>query len=120
MSAYPAHHRDPDEPLFPMPPLTEAALRVAVTRVDLSAAVRFEQEFHAAWQEAVQTDSTVPMHTFLHRWGVFVALRRIPTRAARLDELERAVGRAATLEEARAASSEIAALLDEAAREATG
>ncbi|MBZ4319700.1 hypothetical protein JNW98_10010 [Streptomyces sp. SCA2-4] len=101
-----------------MPPLTEAALRVAVARVDLSAAVRFEQEFHAAWQEAVQTDSTVPMHTFLHRWGVFVALRRIPSRAARLDELERAVGRAPTLEEARAASTEIAALLDMAAREA--
>ncbi|GDY45240.1 hypothetical protein SANT12839_061220 [Streptomyces antimycoticus] len=58
-----------DEPLFPMPPLTEQALRVAVRSLDLSAAVRFEEEFHSAWQEAVQTDSTVPMHTFLHRWG---------------------------------------------------
>ncbi|WP_229324142.1 hypothetical protein [Streptomyces sp. UNOC14_S4] len=117
MSARPAHRHDPDEPLFPMPPLTEAALRVAVATLDLSASVRFEQEFHAAWQEAVQTDSTVPMHTFLHRWGVFVALRRHPARAARLDELERAVAQAATREEARRHASEIAALLDTAARE---
>ncbi|MFI0910620.1 hypothetical protein [Streptomyces abikoensis] len=117
MSAQSADHRDPDEPLIPMPPLTEAALRVAVTRLDLSAAIRFEHEFHAAWQEAVQTDSTVPMHTFLYRWGVFVALRRFPGRAARLAELEAAVAEATTRDEARAKSSEIAALLDEAARE---
>lgn len=57
------------EPLFPMPPSTEQALRVAVMSLDPAAAVRFENEFHAAWQEAVQTDSTVPMHTFLHRWA---------------------------------------------------
>ncbi|MEV0278345.1 hypothetical protein AB0I22_18460 [Streptomyces sp. NPDC050610] len=103
-----------------MPPLTEAALRVAVTKVDLTAAVRFEQEFHAAWQEAVQTDCTVPMHTFLYRWGMFVALRRYPSRAARLDELERAVGRATDREEARASSAELAALLGEAASEVSG
>ncbi|MEU7042901.1 hypothetical protein AB0A77_17795 [Streptomyces varsoviensis] len=103
-----------------MPPLTEAALRVAVATVDLTAAVRFEQEFHSAWQEAVQTDCTVPMHTFLHRWGVFVALRRYPSRAARLDELERAVGQATDREEARASSSELAALLREAASEVSG
>ncbi len=117
MSAQPVERHGPDEPWFPMPPLTEAALRVAVTKLDLAAAVRFEQEFHAAWQEAVQTDSTVPMHTFLHRWGVFVALRRRPARAARLAELERAVAEASTREEAIARSSEIAVMLDEAARE---
>jgi len=99
-----------------MPPLTEQALRVAVMSLDPAAAVRFENEFHAAWQEAVQTDCTVPMHTFLHRWGVFVALRRYPERAARLAELERTVGQASDAAEAREAATEVAALLDEAAR----
>jgi hypothetical protein len=102
-----------------MPPLTEQALRVAVRTVDLSASVRFESEFHSAWQEAVQTDSTVPMHTFLHRWGVFVALRRYPRRAQRLHELEQAVAQAADVEDARRASAEIGELLDEARREVT-
>jgi hypothetical protein len=109
-----------DGPLIPMPPLTEQALRTAVTTLDLAAAVRFETEFHAAWQEAVQMDSTVPMHTFLHRWGVFVALRRYPRRAALLDQLEREVARAETIEVARAAAAGIAELLDEARREVLG
>lgn len=106
-----------DEPLFPMPPLTEVALRVAVRRLDLVAAIRYEEEFHAAWQEAVQTDSTAPLHTFLHRWGVFVALRRNPGRAARLADLERTVARAADRTTAREAAAQAATLLDEAARE---
>lgn len=96
------------KPLFPKPPLTEMALRVAVKSLDLAAAVHFENEFHAAWQEAMQTDSTVPMHTFLHRY---------PTRAARLTELERRVAQATTREAARDAAIEASALLDEAARE---
>ena len=108
---------DEGEPLFPMPPLTEQALRVAVMSLDPAAAVRFENEFHAAWQEALQTDCTVPMHTFLHRWGVFVAARRHPERAARLAELERRVGAADDRATAREAAAEIAALLDKAARE---
>lgn len=109
-----------DGPLIPMPALTEQALRTAVSTLDLAAAVRFENEFHAAWQEAVQMDSTVPMHTFLHRWGVFVALRRYPRRAARLDALEREATGAETIEAARAAAAGIAELLDEARREVLG
>ena len=106
-----------DEPLFPMPPVSEAPLRAAVRRLDPAEAVRFEQEFHSAWEEALLSDSTVPMHTFLHRWAVFVALRRRPARAARLRELERAVGQAETRAEARVAAAGISALLDEAAAE---
>ncbi|MBB4935349.1 GrpB-like predicted nucleotidyltransferase (UPF0157 family) [Lipingzhangella halophila] len=117
MSIHPAEHPDSDEPLIPMPPLTEQALRTAVTRLDVASAARFETEFHAAWQEAVQSDSTVPLHTFLHRWGEFVALRRFPRRAARLAELERTFAEATDRETARAAASEIATLLDEAGRE---
>lgn len=106
-----------DGALFSMPPLTEQALRVAVRRLDLAAAVTFDEEFHRAWEEAIQTDSTVPMHTFLHRWGVFVELRRYPERAARLSELEREVGEATDLESARASAGEISRILDEAARQ---
>jgi len=53
----------------------------------------------------------------LHRWAIFVSLRRLPARAARLRELERKVGRAETKAEARAAAAEISAMLDEAAAE---
>ncbi|WP_431042419.1 hypothetical protein ACQUSR_11200 [Streptomyces sp. P1-3] len=111
------HSQHDDEPLFPMPPLTEQALRVAVRTLDLSASVRFEAEFHDAWQEAVQFDSTVPMRTFLHLWGVFVALRRFPRRAERLEELERAVAEAESREAARSAAAELGELLDAARRE---
>lgn len=112
----PAEDANGNEALFPRPPLSEQALRVAVSRLDLAAAVRFETEFHEVWQEAVQTNSTVPMHTFLHRWGVFVELRRYPERAQRLRELEAAVAQADTRDAARSASAEIGDLLDEARR----
>ncbi|GAB2807461.1 hypothetical protein [Streptomyces daliensis] len=100
-----------DEAIFEMPPSTEAALRIAVKRLDLVAAAEFEQEFRAAWQEAVQTDSTVPMHTFLHRWGVWVEMHRFPARAAHLHELEAAVDRAPSTEEARRAAEQVGKLL---------
>ncbi|MFD3685253.1 hypothetical protein ACFWTE_10595 [Nocardiopsis sp. NPDC058631] len=94
--------------------MTEQALRVAVSRLDLAEAVRFDAEFHQVWQEAVQTDSTVPMHTFLFRWAVFVELRRYPRRADRLRELEEIVGRAADVDAARDAAKEISQMLGEA------
>lgn len=111
------HVERPNSPRFPMPPITEAALRVAVRRLDPAEAVNFEREFHEAWQEAVQTDSTVPMHTFLRKWAVFVALHRHPVRSARLRELERAFQAAESIEEARKLGAEIGHLLDEAAAE---
>lgn len=107
---------DGDEPLFPMPPVTEQSLRVAVMSIEAAAAVRFENEFHSAWEEALLMDSTVPMHTFLHCWAVFVALHRHPERSARLAELGREVAQSGRTE-ARAAAIEAAKLLDEAARE---
>jgi hypothetical protein len=88
-----------------------------VQRLSPVDAVRFEQEFRAAWEEAVQTDSTIPMHTFLRRWAVFVSLHRYPHRSARIRELERAVGQAQTLEEGRAAANEVGQLLAAATAE---
>ncbi|MEU2789064.1 hypothetical protein [Streptomyces sp. NPDC007100] len=110
--------KEQDEALFPMPARSAEPLRAAVQRLDPAEAVRFEQEFHAAWETALLEDSTVPMKTFLYRWGVFVALHRIPSRSARLRELEREVGSASSLEEARIAGKEIEELLEVAAREA--
>lgn len=120
MSAQPVDHPDRAEALFPMPPKTEVALRVAVRKLDLAAAVEFEEDFHHAWQEAVQTDSTVPMHMFLEKWAVWVSLHRYPDRSARLRELERAFQATETDEETRKAGAEIARLLNAAAAEAAG
>lgn len=106
-----------DEPLFVMPPVSEGPLRAAVQRLDPAAAVEFEREFHTAWEQALQSDSTVPMHVFLHKWAVHVALHRYPARSARLRELELVVGRAESREEMRVAGVEIKALLDAAAAE---
>lgn len=118
MTAQPADHPESNEPLLPMPPRTEAALRVAVRKLDLAAAVEFERTFHDAWEEAVQTDSTVPMHVFLLRWAEWVALHRWPKQSARLRELERAVGQAETVDEARVAAAEISRMLAVAGKEA--
>src|ERR1700749_2758468 len=88
MSAQAAEHTDPEQPLIPMPPVSEAPLRAAVKRLDPAAAVTYEQEFHAAWEEGLQSDSTGPMHTFLRRWAIYVAVHRYPARSARLHHLE--------------------------------
>ncbi|MCZ4125178.1 hypothetical protein [Streptomyces sp. H39-S7] len=60
----------------PGDPLVEAALRVTVSGLDLAAAERFDRELSAARQEAERTGSAAPLRTFLHRWRVFIALRR--------------------------------------------
>lgn len=109
-----------DTPLLLMPPLTEQALRAAVRALAPGASVRFEAELHHAEREGARVGSTVPTRTFLHRWGVFVALRRHPDRARRLQELERVVGQADGIEEARRASAEIGKLLDAAGHEVGG
>jgi hypothetical protein len=107
------------EPIFGQPATTEAALRVAVTRLNPREAVLFEQEFRAAWEEAIQTESVVPMHVFLHRWAVWVCVERYPAKAERWHELERIVGSSEDVKERRAAAAELADLLTWAQREIT-
>lgn len=116
MSAQPAER--PHGAVMPMPPITEAALRVAVRRLNLAEAVTYEEEFHAAWEEAVQTDSTMPMRSFLHRWAVWVAVHRHPDRSARMRELEQGMAAAESRDEAREIATRIGQLLDAAASEA--
>lgn len=115
MSAQPEHASS--EPLFAQPATTEAALRAAVTRLHARSGAQFEQEFRAAWEEAIQTGSVVPMHVFLHRWAVWVSIERHPNRATRLRELEHTVGSSDELGARRAASAEITAILTQAERE---
>lgn len=117
MSVQPLGFSEEDEPLFAMPPVAEAPLRAAVQRLDPVAAVEFERDFHTAWEQALQSDSTVPMHMFLHKWAVHVALHRYPGRSARLRELEQAVGRTSDRQELRAIGAEMKRLLDEASNE---
>ncbi|GAB2746656.1 DUF6247 family protein [Kitasatospora kifunensis] len=105
------------EPLFAQPPTTEAALRVAVNRLHASSGALFEQEFRAAWEEAIQIGSVVPMHVFLHRWAVWVCIERHPGKAARQHELERIVGSSEDVQVRRAAATELTSLLTWAQQE---
>lgn len=114
------HAERSDAPLFPQPPKTEAALRVAVRRISPAEAVKFDQEFREVWQEAVQTDSVMPMRTFLEKWAVWVALHRYPARAERLRELERAFQETRTKEDMRKVGHEVSNLLKTAAAEVDG
>ncbi|MFF8815269.1 hypothetical protein [Streptomyces pactum] len=111
---------DGDRPLFPMPPLTEDGLAAAIRRIDPAAAARFEEEVHDAWRRAAREDSVSPVRDLLHRWAVFVALRRLPRRAARLRELERIAAGAKSPEAVRGATAEIRDLVRAARREVAG
>ncbi|MDH6133939.1 hypothetical protein P3T37_003338 [Kitasatospora sp. MAA4] len=105
------------EPLFAQPATTEAALRAAVMRLHARSGALFEQEFRAAWEAAIQTESVIPMHVFLHRWAVWVWIERHPVHSARMRELEATVGSSDDLTTRRAASAEISSLLTRAERE---
>ncbi len=68
------HH----EALIPRPPLTTAALRAAIAQIAPAYLGQFVDHLdQAAWQ------GTAPLHSFLQQWGEFVAIQRIPARAAR-------------------------------------
>jgi hypothetical protein len=79
----------------------------------------FEQEFRAAWEEAIQSGGVVPMHVFLHRWAVWVCIERHPAKAARQRELERIAGSSDDVRARRSAAAELARLLHWAQRELT-
>lgn len=90
MTALPA---DPqaDEPLIPMPPRTPEALRAAVERLTPSHMQTFARDLVEVATSAQETQSLAPLRGFVHRWGVFVAIQRYPSRAARLRHLEEVV-----------------------------
>ncbi|MCM2426573.1 hypothetical protein [Streptomyces sp. RKAG337] len=112
-----AQSTEGDGPLIPLPPLTEASLRVAVNHLSLPNGVQFEVEMRTAWETAIQTSSLAPMHAFLRKWGVWVAINRYPVRAARLHECERIFAESEDRAARRAATAEIGAMLRQAERE---
>lgn len=100
----------PTEPLIPRPDVTVEALREAVERLDASQTGRFDEEF-AEFEKAAASGVGDPMRTFLRAWALWVERYRVPATAARVRELELAMGAAVTDEEARAVATEMSELL---------
>ncbi|GGV63605.1 hypothetical protein GCM10010277_69790 [Streptomyces longisporoflavus] len=93
------------EPVVPRSAVTVAALRKAVERLDEERTAVFDEEFARSRGDAVATS------VFLSRWSMWVERYRVPATAARIHELELAMGAAATDEEARAVATEMSELL---------
>lgn len=81
----------PGEPLIPMPALTPDALHAAIEELTPSRMSAFVRDLVDATTSAQRAQSLAPLHTFVHTWGVFVAIQRYPSRAARLRYLEHVV-----------------------------
>ncbi|WP_425827051.1 hypothetical protein [Streptomyces fractus] len=94
--------------LVPRPAVTVDALRAAVVRLDPAQTVVFDRELSEVNSPA---SSDLPLRTFLTRWAVWVERYRVPATAARIRELEVAMGAAKTDEEARAVAIEMSELL---------
>ncbi|GAA3489722.1 DUF6247 family protein [Streptomyces cremeus] len=101
-----------DGPLIPMPAATREALREAVRHLKPLNLTQFDRELGEAFDQAVQTGSIGWMRSFLLKWATFVAVERVPERAAALREAERiSTDPASGEDEARAARLEIARIL---------
>ena len=112
-----AHHPEPlTEPVVPMPALTPEALRTSVASLTPSRLPAFVQDLVEATTSAQQTQSLAPLRTFVHTWGVFVAIQRRPSRATRLRHLEEVVS--AGTEDPANAIAEIRRIYAEAEAEA--
>ncbi|WP_217245301.1 DUF6247 family protein [Streptomyces sp. AC602_WCS936] len=99
-----------------MTALTPEALRTAVASLTPSRVPAFVQDLVEATTSAQQTQSLAPLRTFVHTWGVFVAIQRRPSLAARVRHLEEVVS--AGTEDPTNAIAEIRKIHAEAAAEA--
>ncbi|WP_329139829.1 DUF6247 family protein [Streptomyces sp. NBC_00670] len=113
-----APHAEPQagEPLMPMPALIPEALRAAVERLTPSRMPTFVRDLVEATTSAQQEQSLAPLRTFVHMWGVFVAIQRYPSRGAHLRHLEEIVS--AGVEDPTDAIAEIRKIHADAAVEA--
>lgn len=105
-------------PLIPMPPLTPAALRVAVAQIAPAHLPSFVEHLDRAAEQSAEQSTIAPLRAFLQWWGEFVAVQRHPTRAARLQELEAVAETAGDRETLDKAVAEIQEILAAARREA--
>ncbi|MGW2223843.1 hypothetical protein [Streptomyces formicae] len=99
------------EPVIPRPPVTVVALRAAVERLDPGQTAKFDKESAEFEAESTASGSDAPVSTFLRKWAVWVERTRVPATAARVRELEAAMGSAKTDDEARAVAVEMSELL---------
>lgn len=105
--------------LIPMPALTPTALRVAVAQIAPAYLPAFGEQLDQAAEQSAAQSTIAPLRTFLQSWGEFVAVQRVPARAARLHELETIADTAADRAVLDAAVAEIQQILAAAHREAT-
>jgi len=102
-----------------MPVKTPAGLRAAVARLDpVTALAKFDREWATATAETARTYDLSPVRGFTEGWWLWVALARFPERLSRFRACEETVARAEDRAVRRAASAEIARLMEEAAQEA--
>ncbi|MGW0391111.1 hypothetical protein ACWDYJ_09450 [Streptomyces sp. NPDC003042] len=104
--------------LIPMPPLTPAALRVAVAQLAPAHLPAFVEHLDRVAEQSAEQSTIAPLRAFLQWWGEFVAVQRHPALAARLRELEAVAATAHDREALDTAVAEIQDILEAARREA--
>lgn len=114
MSSQPVNH---DGPIMPMPALTLPALRAAVASLAPGKLAELIAEMQQAFDRAGQDGSTAPIRLFYRRWGTFVAIERIPARAARMHAAEQVLHVSDSADERQAAIHEIGTIVQVAERE---
>jgi hypothetical protein len=77
--------------LIPRPALTLPALREAVARVAPGRLPEMFEKMRAAFAQASEEGSVVPIHMFYREWAVIVEIERHPQTARRLHAAEQAL-----------------------------
>ncbi|WP_344258565.1 DUF6247 family protein [Streptomyces sodiiphilus] len=106
-------------PAMVQPGNTPEELRAALVRLAPESVPTFDAERAEALRSARESVSAAPMRRFTGQWAIQVAIERFPERAARLRELEARAAEVEDVEEARAITSEIGAILDVARAQAS-
>jgi len=79
------------ESLIPRPQLTLPALRAAVAKVAPGRLPEMFEKMQAAFVQAGEDGSVVPIHMFYREWAVVVEIERHPRVARRLHAAEQAL-----------------------------
>ncbi|MEV5141984.1 hypothetical protein AB0K71_19265 [Streptomyces syringium] len=118
MSTQPVAPGAGDGALIPQPAMTREALREAVRHIKPLNLAQYDRELGEAFDQAVRTETIGWMRGFLIKWAMFVAVERLPQRAAALREAERvAADPASSDQQVLDAQREIARILAVAERE---